>query len=134
MKKFLPLILIFILIFSLTACGNTIGVVTPRYTSDIHSEEDIETAIKVATYYFIKEFEGCQLLTITYGGDDMLENHKDFTESGDIKDVIVLVSDFYVSPNGGDGSLNQNDIYTNWKWIIVKDSNGNWVHKDHGYA
>ena len=36
--------------------------------------------------------------------------------------------------DGGDGSLNQNDIYTGWKWIIVRDSNGNWVHKDHGYA
>jgi hypothetical protein len=134
MKKLLSVLLIFVLIISLTACGNGIGAVTPKYSSDVHSKEDIETAIRVATYYFIKEFDGCQLLTITYGGDDMLENHKEFVPSGKIEDVIVLVSSFYVSPNGGDGSLNQNDIYTGWKWIIVKDSDGNWVHKDHGYA
>ncbi len=134
MKKFLSVLLILALVFSLTACGNGIGAVTPKYSSDVHSKEDIETAIRVATYYFIKEFDGCKLLSITYGGDDILEKHKDLTESGDIKDVIVLVSSFYVSPDGGDGSLNQNDIYTGWEWIIVKDSNGNWVHKDHGYA
>ena len=139
MKRILYLTLIFILIFNLTACsdpilGNSIGAVTPKYSSNIHSEEDIEAAIRVTKYYFIKEFEGCKLLTITYGGDDMLEKHTYLTESGNVKDVIVLVSDFYVSPDGGDGSLSQDDIYNNWKWIIIKDSNGNWVHKDHGYA
>ncbi|MBQ7296245.1 MAG: hypothetical protein IJW86_10835 [Clostridia bacterium] len=134
MKKLVSVLLTIMMLFSLTACGNSTGAVTPAYSSEIHSKEDIETAIDVAKSYFFKEFDGCKLLTITYGGDDILENHREFTESGDIKDVIVLVSDFYVSPNGGDGSLNQNDIYTDWKWIIVKDSNGNWVHKDHGYA
>ncbi len=134
MKKLISLILILTLVFSLTACGKTVGTVTPGYSSDIHSTDDIETAIKVAKHYFVKEFEGCKLLSIAYGGDDMLENHKNFTSSGDIKDVIVLVSSFYVNPDGGDGSLNQDDIYTGWKWIIVKDSNGNWIHKDHGYA
>ena len=134
MKKLLSVLLIFVLVFSLTACGNGIGAVKPKYSSDVHSIEDIEDAIRVATYYFIKEFDGCQLLAITYGGDDMLENHKEFAPSGKIEDVIVLESSFYVSPDGGDGSLNQNDIYTGWKWIIVRDSNGNWVHKDHGYG
>ena len=139
MKKLFNITLIFILIFNLTACsdpilGNSIGAVTPKYSSNIHSEEDIEAAIRVTKYYFIKEFEGCKLLTITYGGDDMLENHKEFAPSGKIEDVIVLESSFYVSPDGGDGSLSQDDIYNNWKWIIIKDSNGNWVHKDHGYA
>ena len=64
MKKLLNLALICILILSLTACGNTVGTVTPKYSSDIHSKEDIETAIRVAQYYFIKEFEGCSLLPI----------------------------------------------------------------------
>ena len=134
MKKLSSFLLIFVLIFSFTACGNGIGVVTPKYSSDVHSKEDIETAIRVATYYFIKEFDDCKLLTITYGGDDILENHKEFAPSGNIQDVIVLESSFYVGSSGGDGSLNPNDIYTGWKWIIVKDSDGNWVHKDHGYG
>lgn len=134
MKKIVSVFIIIALLFTFTACGNSIGAVTPAYSSDIHTKDDIETAIKVAKHYFIKEFEGCKLLTITYGGDDMLEKHKDLTESSDVKDVIVLVSSFYVSPDGGDGSLNQNDIYTGWEWIIVRDSSGNWVHKGHGYA
>ena len=134
MKKIFSVLLIVLMLFTLTACGNSTDAVTPAYSSDIHSKEDIETAIKVAKSYFAKEFDGCKLLTITYGGDEMSESHTDFTETGDKKDVIVLVSDFYVSLNGGDGSLKQNDIYRGWKWIIIKDSGGNWVHKDHGYA
>ncbi len=134
MKKTVSVLLIITMLFSLTACSNSSDAVTPAYSSDIHSEEDIETAIDVAKNYFNKEFDGCKLLVITYGGDDLLDTHTDFTESGKKEDVIVLESTFYVSPNGGDGSLNQNDIYTGWKWIIVKDSSGNWVHKDHGYA
>lgn len=134
MKKLISLIIIFILLFTFAACGNSSGAVTPEYSSDIHSKEDIETAIDVAKNYFAKEFEGCKLLVITYGGDDLLDSHTDSTESGNKEDVIVLESSFYVSPNGGDGSLNQDDIYTGWKWIIVRDSSGNWVHKDHGYA
>lgn len=141
MKRAVSFLLIIMILFCLNACGNisdafgdSTDAVTPAYSSDIHSKEDIETAIDVAKEYFTKEFEGCKLLVITYGGDDLLESHIDSTQSGKPEDVIVLVSSFYVSPGGGDGSLNQDDVYTSWKWIIVKDSNGNWVHKDHGYA
>ncbi len=141
MKKTVSLLLIIIMLFCLNACGNisdTYGdiseAVTPEYSSDIHSKEDIETAIEVAKDYFKKEFEGCKLLIITYGGDDLLDSHTDSTESGKEEDVIVLESSFYVSPNGGDGSLNQDYTYTGWKWIIVRAADGNWVHKDHGYA
>ena len=129
MKKTISLLLIIIMLFCLNACGNISDIfgdsseaVTPEYSSDIHSKEDIETAIDVAKKYFTKEFEGCKLLVITYGGDDLLDSHTDSTESGKKEDVIVLESTFYVSPNGGDGSLNQDDIYTGWKWSIVRDS------------
>lgn len=134
MKMTVSILLIIIMLFTFTACGNSTSAVTPAYSSEIHSKEDIETAINVAKNYFAKEFDGCKLLVITYGGDDLLDSHTDFTESGKKEDVIVLESIFHVSPNGGDGSLNQNDLYTGFHWIIVKDSSGNWVHKDHGYA
>ena len=53
------------------------------------------------------------------------ENHKEF---------IVLISDFYVYPKGGDGCLNTDYIYKNWNWILERTPNGNWEHKDHGYG
>ena len=48
--------------------------------------------------------------------------------------VIVLVSDFYVAPDGGNGSLNQDSTYTDWKWILVRNKGGEWKHLTHGYA
>ena len=35
---------------------------------------------------------------------------------------------------GGDGSLNPNDTYTGWQWILARNKGGKWKHKDHGYG
>ncbi|MDR3277336.1 MAG: hypothetical protein LBT12_01065 [Oscillospiraceae bacterium] len=33
-----------------------------------------------------------------------------------------LLSDFEVDASGGDGSLNPNSTYTDWSWILTRDS------------
>lgn len=48
-------------------------------------------------------------------------------------EVIILESSFETDGKGGDGSLNPNDTYTGWQWILARDNNGKWQHKDHGY-
>ena len=49
-------------------------------------------------------------------------------------ELIVLLSSFDVDASGGDGSLNPNETYSNWNWILVRDSGGQWRHADHGYG
>lgn len=46
---------------------------------------------------------------------------------------IVLLSSFDVDSSGGDGSLNPNSTYSDWKWILVRTDGGKWQHVDHGY-
>lgn len=36
------------------------------------------------------------------------------------QELIVLLSTFDTDENGGDGSFNPNDTYTNWQWHLVR--------------
>ena len=134
MKKMIALVLALVCVFSLVACGgNAKNVKITDYSSEIYTDAEIKSAINVAINYFEKNFEGCTLTEITYLGDDKLDDWQEFAERNNADDVIVLVSTFEVGASGGDGSLNPNSTYTNWKWILVRIDGGKWMHIDHGY-
>ena len=134
MKKLIALVLALICVMGLVACGGNVkNVKITDYSSEIYSDAEIENAINVAINYFEKNFEGCTLTEITYLGDDELDNWQEFAERNNADDVMVLVSSFNVGASGGDGSLNPNDTYTNWKWVLVRTNDGKWEHVDHGY-
>ncbi len=134
MKKLIALVLALICVMGLVACGGNVkNVKITDYSSEIYSDAEIENAIDVAINYFEKNFEGCTLTEITYLGDDKLDDWQEFAERNNADDVMVLVSSFNVDASGGDGSLNPNSTYTNWKWILVRTNGGKWEHVDHGY-
>ena len=134
MKKLIALVLALVCVIGLVACGGNVkNVKITDYSSEIYSDAEIENAIDVAINYFEKNFEGCTLTEITYLGDDELDNWQEFAERNNADDVMVLVSSFNVGASGGDGSLNPNSTYTNWKWVLVRTNGGKWEHVDHGY-
>ena len=134
MKKLIAMVLALVCVIGLVACGgNTKNVRIIDYSSEMYSDAEIENAIDVAINYFEKNFEGCTLTEITYLGDDKLDDWQEFAERNNADDVMVLVSSFNVDASGGDGSLNPNSTYTNWKWILVRTNGGKWEHVDHGY-
>ena len=134
MKKLIALVLALVCVIGLVACGGNVkNVKITDYSSEIYSDAEIENAINVAINYFEKNFEGCTLTEITYLGDDELDNWQEFAERNNADDVMVLVSSFNVGASGGGGSLNPNDTYTNWKWVLVRTNDGKWEHVDHGY-
>ena len=134
MKKLIALVLALVCVIGLVACGGNVkNVKITDYSSEIYSDAEIENAIDVAINYFEKNFEGCTLTEITYLGDDDLANWQEFAERNNADDVLVLVSSFNVGASGGDGSLNPNSTYTNWKWVLVRTNDGKWEHVDHGY-
>ena len=60
-------------------------------------------------------------------------DHQDWADRNNADEVIVLLSSFDVDSSGGDGSLNPNSTYNDWKWILVRTNGGQWQHVDHGY-
>ena len=134
MKKMLLFIFALICLILLTACGGDISNVRIKAcSSDLYSEAEISDAIETALRYFRKEFKGCTLAEIGYLGDERIRNYQEFAVRNKADDVIVLVSSFTVGASGGDGSLNPNSVYWDWKWILVRSDGGSWRHVDHGY-
>lgn len=134
MKKVLSSVLLSVFVLSLVSCNdNSKNVKITDFKSEIYSDAEIESAIDIIVDYFNIFFEGCTLTEITYLGDDNLDDWQEFAERNSADDVIVLVSSFDVDSSGGDGSLNPNSTYTDWKWILVRTDGGEWRHVDHGY-
>ena len=136
MKKFVPFLVMLVISLCLSGCarGDVSKVRVNGQLSNIYTDWEISKAVDVAVRYFEKEFDGCTLLEIGYVGD---QDGKAFIERANqygVDEVIILVSSFAVGPEGGDGSLNPNDTYRNWKWILGRTNGGQWRHLDHGYS
>ena len=134
MKKFIAVLLCFVLLFSLSACGGkTDDVTVPFVESKIYSQEDISLAISTITKEFKAGWSGCTLTEIYYAGDDVSAEYQDWAKRYDADEVIVLLSSFDADSPAGNSGLNSDFTYKNWNWILVRTSGGDWKHVDHGY-
>ena len=136
MNKFILLLPVLILSLLLTGCGggNVSGVKINDTVSKIYTERDINNAVEVAVRYFEKEFKGCTLLDIGYAGDEKGLAFIEWANRYGVDEVIILISSFEAGPEGGDGSLNPNDTYRNWQWVLGRTNGGKWKHLTHGYG
>jgi len=134
MKKIVCTMLCIMLLFGLSACGGDVSEEkTHNVESESYSEEDIKAAIDTIKKEFKSGWKGCTLTEIYYAGDDCTKDHKDWADRNNADEVIVLLSSFDVDSSGGNGSLNPNSTYSDWKWILVRTDGGKWQHVDHGY-
>ena len=135
MKRIVTFLLVILLTLSLAGCsrGNIRYLETTIGDSDVYTREDIEKAIDVVSRFFQKEFEGCTLRTIEYNEPETIRRAREWAEQYDAQQAIVLISSFYVAPNGGAGSLNTDSTYENWQWILVRNPGENWTLKTWGY-
>ena len=136
MRKYIPLLLMMILALLVSACGKgTVSdVCIGRQYSGIYTQKDVDDAIQLAINYFRNEFEGCKLLEIAYVGDEEWTAFEEWADQYGVDQVIILVSSFETGPDGGDGSLNPNDTYRNWQWVLGRSNGGKWKHLTHGYG
>lgn len=135
MKRLLYLVLAAMLALSLTGCGrisSTIEITCD--TSKVYSTADIHDAMDVVRTYFRRHFDGCTMTAIGYIGDEKQKMMEEYALQYGVDEVIVLVTDFATGPSGGDGSLNPDNTYRNYKWILLRDQDGSWSHADHGYG
>ena len=112
-------------------------VQTSEAGSEIYTKEDISSAISVINKEFDRNWKGCTMKKIAYAGDETTEEESQYKKrsgmAADDDQVIVLVSTFDVDESGGDGSLEPNSTYKDWKWILIRHPGGMWEHVDHGY-
>ncbi|MBW9159686.1 DUF4829 domain-containing protein [Clostridium tagluense] len=143
MKKiiyFLCLILVVVFLLVYKQVGKTNTAVVSIGKSDKFSQGEMNDSTNCVKKKF-KDFRGCSLTKLWY--DEKKSNYfiEDYLECGKgsvngVKsgNVIVLISTFDVDFSGGDGSINPNSTYSDWKWTLIRDSKtGNWRVDDWGY-
>jgi len=134
MKRILYLLLVFVFLF-LCACGGyTRGVTLEVGESARYSEEEIRSAMYVVHDFFRKEMSGCELLTLTYDEVFSQKRAAGWEEHYKAEQAMVLTSSFYVRPGGGDGSLEQNETYENWQWVLTRSGPDKWKLQNWGYG
>lgn len=127
--------MLFALCLVLTACGGNISNTQRIYAASMyHTEAEIESAMDVALEHFAREFECCTMTSIRYEESRNGLSASEWAQQYGDTQGIVLISSFHVGPSGGDGSLNPNSTYNNWKWILTKSNDGEWILRTWGYG
>jgi len=134
MKKTIAILLMVVLILSLSGCEGNVGRVNIiDVDSEIYSKSEINDAIDMVLKHFKDYFKGCTLREIQYAGDDSYKEFEEWAEQYDAEQAIILISSFDVDSSGGDGSLNPNTTYDDWKWILTRKDNQEWTLQTWGY-
>ena len=134
-RKFLSIFLLCAIMLSLSSCmhGVVSHVEISEYSSEVYSDEDIDAAMKVVMQAFDESSELWYLLELSYIGDDMMEDYQDYIEREEADDVIVLLSDFYISIFSMSPVMNTGSKYEGYNWILVRNEGEDWRIVDRGY-
>ena len=132
MKRILPLFLLFALLLSLTSCGTLNFVDIEEFSSEIYTDRDITSAMEVV----LEEFQGKSdriLLSLSYIGDSEISDYRDWADRNGADEVIVFLTDYYVSFFSDTPTQNAGSTYENWNFILVRTNGGEWEIVDQGY-
>ncbi|MBE6053682.1 MAG: hypothetical protein E7212_07175 [Clostridium sartagoforme] len=113
--------------------GNIENVSEGFVKSEVYSEDEIKDAMEIVKKKFQKDFKGCTLTDLWYGENISRDSEEEWAKQYNADEAIVLFSNFDVDSSGGDGSLNPNTTYKDWKWVLVRNkSDEKWVLKTWG--
>ena len=132
MKRILSLLLIFVLFLSLTSCGTLNFVDIEEFSSEIYTDRDITSAMEIV----LEEFQGKSdriLLSLSYIGDSNISDYRDWADRNGADEVIVFLTDYYISFFSDTPTQNTASEYENWKFILVRTNGGEWEIVDQGY-
>ena len=132
MKKLISIILLCTLTLSLSSCGTLNFVDIEEFSSNVYTTQDITSAMELV----LEEFQGKKdriLLNLSYIGDAKIADYKDWADRNGADEVIVFLTDYFVSFFSDTPTQNTASEYENWKFILVRSSGGEWEIVDQGY-
>ena len=140
MRRIFALVLAIVCVIGIAGCKGKTDVKIDYGTSKLYSKSDMDAAIKLIKKQF-KNFNGCELHSITYGGDEKCndeniewmndlelanDNAETFTE------CIMFRSSFH-SPKEKAGTFNPDKEYEDWQWWLARSEKGSWKLMTWGY-
>ena len=134
MGKIRFLLTVLLCLALLTACGGgDVSEVGRRIgVCERFSEREVAAAMDEVEHFFRKEYDGCKLLRLEYDEEKTLKEAYAWSEDLGAE-AIVLESDFYVDDSGRTVTLEPDEIYRNYEWILTKSGLG-WKLETWGYG
>ena len=132
MKKLISIILLCTLILSLSSCGTLNFVDIEEFSSEVYTANDITSGMELV----LERFQGKSdmiLLRLSYIGDEELPDYQDWADRNNADEVIVFLTDYYVSHFSDTPVLNTGFKYENYMYILVRTRGGEWEIVDQGY-
>ena len=132
MKKLISIILLCALTLFFTSCGTLNFVDIEEFSSEIYTARDISDAMEVVLEYFQDQKDRI-LLNLSYAGDGAITEYADWAVRNGADEVIVFMTDYYVSHFSNTPTQNAGSEYENWAFILVRSDGGEWEIVDQGY-
>ena len=134
MKKYRILALCLVCAILLAGCGGGDVSEVGRQMGEptLFSEKEVDQAMDEVEKFFKAEFDGCKLLNLRYNEEKTLKEAAGWSEQYGAE-VIVLESDFYVDDSGRSVTLEPDETYRNYNWILTKTIFG-WELQNWGYG
>ncbi len=109
-------------------CAEIIFPVVDYGTSNIYSQEEMDSAIKIIQNEFLS-WEGCKLYAIQYTSDYTCAKELEYCNSLNKNDApfveCIVFKTIFRSPLSGGGAWTANRIY-DWTWYLAQTKNGSW--------
>ena len=96
------------------------------------SKREVAAAMDEVERFFRREYDGCKLLRLEYDEEKTLEESYAWSENYGAE-AIVLESDFHVDDSGRSVTLEPDETYRNYEWILTKTAFG-WKLETWGYG
>ena len=134
MKKWKVLAACLLCVALLAACGggDVSEVGRSIGESEMYSKAEIAQAMDEVEDFFKAEFDGCKLLRLEYDEEKTRKEAYAWSENYGAE-AIVLQSDFYVEDSGRAVTLEPDETYRNYEWILTKTVFG-WELQTWGYG
>lgn len=99
----------------------------------LYDEKDINQAMNVVQKFFQKNYQGCTLKQIWYDEEKSQREAAEWAAQYGADEALVLYSNYETGSNASP-SLEPNSLYSDWKWVLVRQRFGFWELKNWGYA
>ena len=135
MKKLTAISFAVLALLLLAGCGgNTSTAGRHIGESTLYTEAEIAAAMDAAERKFKSDFDGCTLILTDYNEEFSAPRAEEWAAQYSADEAIVLRSEFETGSEAGGGSLNPNETYRGWQWILTRDEGGSWTLRTWGYG
>ncbi|MBQ6266842.1 MAG: hypothetical protein IJK64_03635 [Clostridia bacterium] len=140
MKKTICVLLLLCIVLTAAGCAQACKTENAKIDlgeSALYSVEDRQAAVDYIVNRLFKNNVVKELYAVRYAGDDRSQEEQAYyvdAEQLAFDEIIVFLTDFRSARGVKAGSLNPNENYTDYAYILGRETGGDWEFVTGGYG